>query len=197
MDSELILRIEQIVIAGAAIVGLVFTVIRWVVPCVIRISGTFKKIDTIYGELKPNGGSSLRDSIDRQEKAIAAVVETQDLADARQWAIVSSGHLPTWESGDEGGCLRPNAALLELVGRSADQLAGNGWENMIHKDDMQRCWAEWDDAVHKRRTFESTYRVINHSTGKAYEVDAKATPIINRAGKVKGWIGVYNKVRPV
>jgi len=197
LDSELILRIEQIIIATATILGLGFAVLKWVIPAGVRIHGALSKVDTIYAEVKPNGGASLRDSIDRQEKAIVEVRDGLEMADARAWAIVSSGKQPTWESGPDGGCLRANAALLELVGRSADQMAGNGWENILCNDDRKRVWLEWTDAVQRRRTFESSYRVSNHSSGARFLVDAKATPIIGRKGDLRGWIGVYNDVRPV
>lgn len=197
MDSELILRIEQIIIATAAIVGLGFTVLKWIVPAGVRIHGSIKKIDTIYAEVKPNGGASLRDSIDRQEAALGEVRDGLDMADARQWAILSSTNHPTWESGPDGGCLRANAALLDLVGRSADQMAGNGWENIVAKEDARRVWKEWAEAVKQRRAFESTYRVVNHVTGGEFLIDGRATPILGRNGALRGWIGVYNNVRPV
>lgn len=197
MDGETILRIEQIVIGAAAILGLGIAGLKWIVPAIARIHGAIGKVDTIYAEVKPNGGSSLRDSIDRQEAAIGDVRDGLEMADARAWAIVSSGKQPTWESGPDGGCLRANAAYLELVGRSADEVKGNGWENILAKNDKRRIWNEWSEAVAKRRTFESSYRVTNHGTSETFLVDAKATPIIGRGGELRGWIGVYNNVRPL
>jgi len=177
--------------------GMIYATLKWLIPAGMRVHGALKKVDTIYAEVRPNGGTSLRDSIYRQETAIAKIIESQELGDARQWAIVSSGIIPTWESSDEGACLRPNNALLELVGRSAEQMVGNGWENILHKDDAHRCWAEWQDAIKKRKTFESTYRIVNHTTNATYEVVAKTTPIISPNGVVKGWIGTYTHIKEV
>lgn len=196
MDSELFLRVLNIALALLALGGAAFAALKWIIPAGIRVHGTMKKVDTIYTELKPNGGTSLRDSIDRQEAALHAVADGLDMADARQWAILSSTNHPTWESGPDGGCLRANAALLDLVGRSADQIAGNGWENIVAKDDARRVWREWSEAVNQRRAFESTYRVVNHMTGRVFLIDGRATPILGRNGALRGWIGVYNNVRP-
>lgn len=114
---------------------------------------------------------------------------------ARQWAMVGALEQPTWESDAAGNCLRANAALLGLTGRSADELVGNGWENIVLPSDRQRVWAEWKDAVCKQRVFESEYTVIHADSGKAYKVEAVATPFFSAQGRIIGWIGHYSNVR--
>lgn len=191
---DYILTILNVVLAVAAIAGMLFSIFKYVIPAWIRIGNSLKKIDTIDAELRPNGGSSLRDRVDGLVIKVSEVADGLELADARAWAIVSTAKNPTWESNDIGECVRANSAYLELVGRSRDDIAINGWENIIHKDDQMRVWREWNDAVKQRRTFESSYRIINHVSNAVFTVDGKGTPIINRSGKVCGWIGTYNNV---
>lgn len=197
MTFETILPALDIIIALGAVFGIGLAALKWVVPAGVRVHAALKKVDTIYAEVKPNGGSSLRDSMDRQESALAVVRDGLEMADARAWAIVSAGKLPTWECGSDGQCVMANAAYLELVGRTAEDVKGNGWENILTESDKPRIWKEWANAVEKRRTFECTYHITNHVTGLNYVVDGKATPILDRTGGLRGWIGVYNNVRLV
>jgi hypothetical protein len=49
----------------------------------------YKLLITIFSEFKPNGGSSLRDAINKIQNTIVIV-------DARQWAIVAGLRDPMW-----------------------------------------------------------------------------------------------------
>lgn len=145
------------------------------------------RVERIVREFKPNGGTSMRDQI-------AALRDMLSSMSARQWAIVDGLGDPMWESDGQGRCIRANRALLQLSGRSIDQLLDNNWENIVHPDDREAVWNEWKNAVERKRPFEMRYRVVC-SGGKAYCVDAIATPILQ--GQVmSGLVGRYRRVAP-
>jgi PAS domain-containing protein len=137
----------------------------------------YKLLIAIFSEFKPNGGSSLRDAINKIQDTIVIV-------DARQWAIVAGLRDPMWESDADGGCVRANRALLDLVQRDFDEMAGSG------------VWADWLSAVQRKRTFECTYHVINKA-GQKFNVNAIAIPFRSTSGEVVGYVGRYSKVELV
>lgn len=157
-----------------------------VIVAFVRDSWTL--LQEIRSEFRPNGGSSLRDQIVQIKQSVFNMT-------ARQWALVDGLGDPMWESDAQGYCVRANRALLDLVGRSFDEIAGAGWENIILEADRETVWDAWVDAIERQRTFEAHYR-IKAKDGTTYLVDAIATPI--RDGEsVSGWLGKYRAVTPV
>lgn len=187
---------ETAILQGIALAGTGWAALKWVVPAGVRVHGALAKVDTIYAELKPNGGSSLRDAVDVLGAKVDVLSREYAAMSARQWAMVGAISQPTWESDAQGNCIRANQALLVMTGRSVDDLQGSGWENIVLPADRERVWAEWRDAVARARTFESEYTVINPTMRKAFVVSAVANPFFSVTGEVIGWIGTYAKARP-
>lgn len=187
---------EAAILQGIALAGAGWAALKWIVPAGVRVHGALAKVDTIYAELKPNGGASLRDAVDVLGVKVDVLSREHAVMAARQWAMVGAITQPTWESDGRGNCIRANQALLNMTGRSVDDLQGSGWENIVLPADRERVWAEWRDAVAHRRTFESEYRVINPMARRAYSVTAVATPFFAADGEVIGWIGTYSAAQP-
>ena len=82
----------QVVIATLALIGSVIGLVRWMDRHMARplrqiglivdrqreIEGSIALIVTAVGELSTNGGSSLRDSIDRQEMMTQEILDNQE-----------------------------------------------------------------------------------------------------------------------
>lgn len=137
----------------------------------------------------------MKDSINRIEKNIQVlrkdVAEEVFKTGARQWALVATQKDPVWESDANGHVARINAQLSKLVQRGFEEMKGAGWENVIHPSDRERVSAEWDEAIERRRAFESEYKIIANITKDVYKVRALATPYYDHEGAVIGWIGRY------
>ena len=197
MTPEQLLTDLNIVLAVLAVGAAVWGFFKWLLPLMERIKNNQAMTKAIYTELRPNGGSSLRDAVDALRRDVASIRDSAEKMDARQWAIVSSLTQPTWESDSSGGCTRANATLLELVGRTQDQMVGNGWENIVAKPDAHRVWEEWSEATAKSRMFESSYVVCNAINKKKYQVTAVAVPYFDAKRSLIGWIGVYNNIEEI
>lgn len=174
----------NVVMGLGALAGGVFVVWRVVMPYLRLLSSLQTKLAFIEEQLRPNGGSSLRDRVN-------AIDTKLNQKDARQWALVSSMREPVWESSPEGLCLRVNPAMLALTQRSADEYLGNNWETTVHPEDRERCAAEWETAVIRRRSFDMTFRVVQRG-GAVFRVEALSAPYIDlNTQKIAGWIGRY------
>lgn len=191
MDLAAVIGDTAKILAGlSAIGGVFYTFFKWVRPGFEEIKNSFASIKTIQAELRPNGGSSLRDAVDRIHKDTIRM-------DARQWAIVASLNDPLWESDPQGNCIRANNSLLALAERTMDEFEGNGWENIVAPEDKERVWAEWRAAVERKRVFESMFTIRSRS-GKFFKVTVVCNPYVNSTSdEVLGFIGRYTEVVPV
>lgn len=144
----------------------------------------FENVERIAYELKPNGGSSLKDQINR----IEVLCMTEPLA--RRFIMDDS--LAFWESDAEGSCIHASEKLAKLVGRSQADILGNGWVATLKASDKRRIFTAWKEAVEQKRAFIETYTFV-HDNGREITVRAESKPVIVH-GEVRGWLGVLREV---
>lgn len=140
------------------------------------------KVDELSAQVKPNGGSSLRDAIDRIGHRIAAM----EVLDRTRWHM--DPHIASFRNDAHGNCIAANLKLCQLFGVSESELTGMNWRNSVHPSDIERMTKEWTEAVKMGADF--TMRV-------KYQ-DERGTPIpslcsakaIKVNGQVIGWLGM-------
>lgn len=140
----------------------------------------------ILALLKPNGGSSLADSLARIEK------ETH-LSQSILWAVQDLSGLAFWRSDILGECTHASAQLADILGVDQSQVLGNGWVTALHVDWRRAVSAEWQDAVTQRRRFSMDYP-FRHSDGTKIWVHSEALPIRDRSGGFNGFVGVLKVI---
>lgn len=139
------------------------------------------KLDLIVEQFSPNGGSTLKDSLNRIEskQAINEVMST---------FMANSIDEAMFKTDSNGLCTWVSKSYLDLVGRSLDDVKDWGWTLILHPEDSARVNAEWNLAVEGKRQFESKYRIVK-TNGTYLYVQGKAIPsIFNK--KVVAWVGV-------
>lgn len=157
-----------------------------------RLSMLPDQIDKLAKEVRPNGGSSLRDAIDRTALTLANVQHSVDnlaLRHHTRWQMAYG--VPSWESGPDGKYIAVNHQLCELVKRGRDEIIGSNWKNMIHSDDAQRIFSEWNRVVSEGSDFDAPARYVT-SEGEVVPVRLKAQAM-HMGGSIVGWIGVVSQ----
>ncbi len=187
----------ELLAAASTVIAAGFSIIRWAIPSVNKIRGSLLKIDFICSEIQVNGGSSIKDAVNRLERSVNVIKYDLIKIDARQWALVSSLEQPTWESDPEGNWIKANTALLRLLGVTIDELKDNNWQVCTHFSDTKRVAEEFEWAIEAKRLFASTYKIVNAISGSIYEVDATCAPFFDNARSVIGWIGIFEEARLV
>jgi PAS domain S-box-containing protein len=154
----------------------------------------------IKKELTPNGGSSMKDVITklaetmvRVEGSMTAMTEQASRMEARQQSLLNSVDIPVFETDLSGKCTFANKSYLKLIGRTFDEVKGNGWINSIHPDDRVRVREQWDSAIHDMRSVELTYRVMGGDKS-VYEVFCEASPI---EGAANGYSGHFETIKRI
>lgn len=117
------------------------------------IEALSEQVKFVVCEFKPNGGASVRDSLNRIELR-------QVLQEQRQWAILSDMAVGVFEADAEGEFIRVNRKYLRMTGRAPEEVTGSGWINTVALRDRKRVEKEWNTAISEGREFESVFLLI-------------------------------------
>lgn len=88
-------------------------------------------VKLIREQVFPNGGSSMRDTINRIE-------ERQHVDSEIRRAGFHHSTSPIWEADHEGHITWCNSAFARLLGVSTEELKGHGWMSMVNRDDLPK-----------------------------------------------------------
>lgn len=174
-------------ILGVSAAFAVNPVVKWFTKMIKRmkdiwtVSDRLKKLDEIHTQLMTNGGSTLRDSIDRIEKKVAFNTEYVRQIDRSP----SRGVFHTNAAGDYEWV---NRAYQNIVDKDSIDLTDQGWITCVAPEDRSRVVTEWESAIEDERDFELDYNLIN-STGDRILVHCSAKAVKND-NKLFGYIGI-------
>lgn len=149
------------------------------------ITEALPTLTTIANEFKPNGGSTLRDALDRIEITVArnASMATVVLQEATDAIFVTDGN---------GNCTWVNDTYSQWTGLSVDQASGKGWLSAISMDDREKVHEEWEAAVRDRVNFTGHYTWTNGV--KQFPVRCRTKLTISNKGQLVGAIGVVKRL---
>jgi len=158
-------------------------------PSPARMHAMEQTLASIAKEVRPNGGASLRDSVERTEKSVAilgGVMRAHHSADDTYARFEADGiGLWSWA----------NPTLLHWVERSMHEVDGYGWINSVGLDDRTRIRDEWERAVAERREFSARFH-LRTTRGREFLVECIATPVPNNGDQVERWVGVIKRISP-
>lgn len=111
------------------------------------------RVDDILSELKPNGGSSIKDAVTR--------IEIRQLfAGERQRALMQADTRGIFEADINGHLIWANKSFMQMLGaNSLQEVRGNGWHTFADVPG-------WDEAVEEERSIRTTI----HVEGKEYSL---------------------------
>ena len=147
-------------------------------------------IERITKEFLPNGGSTLRDTIDRIEGR-------QIVAENRQRAILSETHIGIFETDSSGRCFWVNRTYLRMCGKTLEEVKGFNWISALHPEDRDRVFEEWSECLNQQREFDLEYRIVNSTNNTSLLVKCHTYVIMDIKGEVCGYVGTLSPVGKV
>jgi len=182
---ELVL-IQSIVgiLAGLMALGFAWPKIwKWVTTVWIKTLGrNAANIECILAELQPNGGASIKDSLDRIENRLGA-------SEAFQNANLNIQDVAILRANAEGHVTNVNRAWQRLTGLSKDEAKGSGWINSVRPEDRASAFESWVKAVESGREFSEEIEMI--AVDKTpFTAIVTAYREIDNSGNLRGYIGV-------
>lgn len=154
-----------------------------------KIGAIYEKTEKLIYEMKPNGGESLRDAINRLEKAVGHLAGGQRAMDQKLRTMFSLSGDISFETDIEGGCIWVSSKYLAVTGRQLEEVRGNGWVLVVAEEDQDRVFSEWCQAISQEREFECVYN-IKKVDGGIMKVSCRAFPIRDASNCPVGWFGI-------
>ena len=146
------------------------------------IAALSKQVGFVVTELQPNGGASVRDSLNRIELR-------QVLQEQRQKAILSDMSIGVFETNAEGDFVWVNRKYLRMTGRAPDEVKGSGWINTIAHRDRERVVDAWDKAIEEGREFEEKFLMITPDDQRC-EVSVRTYKMDDKDNGHLGFLGM-------
>jgi len=139
---------------------------------------TVPKLETDVTEIKlqlrTNGGTSLKDAVNRIETKLGEVRTDVAVLKGRESARMYLDAQPTFECDANGYATALNKSLLDIVGMEIDEAIGYGWLKAVKTIDQDRVQREWESSVRNGREFNSNYTFINQITHKETKIHGRA-----------------------
>jgi PAS domain S-box-containing protein len=149
------------------------------------------KINEISKEFKPNGGHSVRDTLNLLTKDIKANMEiTKNIESIQTWTL-DVDPTPIFYTDEAGACSYANTAYCQLLKRPKEEILGNGWKNCLIQEKRQEVINDWIACVNEKRAFER-FIEIEDKNGKEYVVKVTATR--TSSGK---YLGTWTQINPL
>lgn len=129
---------------------------------------------------------------------VAGVARTED-EDDRLWSerrfrsLVEATATEVFRNAPDGRLLSDMPRWSRVTGQTREQMAGFGWLEAIHPDDLEAVERAWRGAVERRDVFDAEYRVMRADGGWAH-VWVRSAPLVGDDGDVVEYVGLYHDV---
>jgi PAS domain S-box-containing protein len=98
-----------------------------------------------------------------------------------------------WSTLPDGSNTYVNKRFVEYSGSSAEQMAGSGWQALIHPDDLERHAAKWMEAVATGKLHENEVRSRRADGQYRWQLD-RGVPLRDEDGNIVRWYGVTTDI---
>ena len=153
----------DIILGAFALIGILVKGIEIYRRKMAEVAEVHSMVHTIFEEVSPNTGFSIKDQIGVIEKDISAQNELIDKITRRQFWLLDNEARLIFEVDCDGQFLWANKKFKELVQRDLIFLKGNGWKNCIHDDDRDEVVDKYKSCIADGIAFEDIFRICNAS----------------------------------
>jgi PAS domain S-box-containing protein len=109
-------------------------------------------------------------------------------SESRFQIVADAAPVLIWMSGVDKLCTFFNKPWLDFTGRSMEQELGDGWAEGVHRDDLQKCLAVYNQAFDARQPFVMQYR-LRRDDGEYRWISDQGVPRHDPQGRFAGYIG--------
>lgn len=99
-----------------------------------------------------------------------------------------------WIARPDGSLEYVNQRVVDCFGRSADEIVGEGWLNMLHPDDVAPCVARWTRSLATGEPYEFEFRLWTAGEPRFRWYCARALPRRDDAGRILQWYGTNTDI---
>ncbi|MBB6271247.1 PAS domain S-box-containing protein [Pedobacter cryoconitis] len=166
------------------------------IPARIEYNGIFKicYFDFLYQPILNQSGeteSILVVATDLTEQVEARKIIEENFLQFRQ--LADSIAQMVWVTDESGTHEYLNKRWYDFTGSNFDHTKNEGWDDLVHPDDVARAAEKWIHSLNTGDPFEIEYRLKKH-TGEYVWVLGRAAPFYNAEGKIAKWFGTCTDI---
>ncbi|MDZ8263172.1 PAS domain S-box protein [Nostoc sp. ChiQUE01b] len=120
-----------------------------------------------------------------RKRAEAALRESEE----RFRTLANTAPALIWFNDAQGNNRFINQHFLDFTGKSAEQIRGEGWQELVHPDDVELYIADYFVAVREQRSWHNRNRIRRHDGVWRWH-DNYAQPLLGADGIYLGHVGV-------
>ncbi len=161
---------------------------------VLRPTGEVRIVHT-RGEVKKDASGrpyqmfgTVQDITDRKRAEDALRKSEKELRD-----VIDTIPAIVWSTLPDGSNVYVNRRFIEYSGMSVEQMAGSGWQALIHPDDLERHAAKWMEAVATGKPHENEVRSRRSDGQYRWQLD-RGVPLRDEDGNIVKWYGVTTDI---
>ncbi len=98
-----------------------------------------------------------------------------------------------WTAQPDGKLDYVNNRTLEYFGRTSEQMLGEGWQAVVHPDDLPECLKRWTYSLETGKDYHAEFRLRRHD-GEYLWYKARATAGLDADGEVVNWYGTSTDI---
>lgn len=98
-----------------------------------------------------------------------------------------------WTAKPDGKLDYVNGRTLEYFGRTLKQMLGEGWQSIVHPDDLPDCVTRWTRSLQTGEMYETEFRLKRQDGAYRWHI-ARATAGRDEEGKIIKWFGTNTDI---
>src|ERR1700675_1291510 len=138
-------------------------------------------------------GQELRKARDELEIKVAERTSELRKSEKELRDVIDTIPAIVWSTLPDGSNTYVNKRFVEYSGSSAEQMAGSGWQALIHPDDLARHTAEWMEAVATGKPHENEVRSRRSDGQYRWQLD-RGVPLRDEDGNIVKRYGVTSDI---
>lgn len=105
-------------------------------------------------------------------------------------ALIELSPQIVWIADAHGLTTYTNQYWFDLTGLTLEQTLDDGWTRVLHPDDAEKTFQEWQAAVPYGMPWETEFRIRRASDGQYRWYASRALPLRDSSGQVFRWMGI-------
>jgi PAS domain S-box-containing protein len=132
---------------------------------------------------------------DSRDTGLAVCIDITERRQMEEWLRLLSEALPiiVWTALPNGDLDHVGGRASDFFGISVERLLGEGWQIIIHPDDLAGTWEHWKHSLETGDTFEVEYRFRRHD-GEYRWFLGRARAERDANGNIEKWFGSCTEI---
>jgi PAS domain S-box-containing protein len=114
-------------------------------------------------------------------------------SEARYRFLAEAIPVQIWTATPDGALDYVTQRVADYFGMTTDQVLGEGWQHVIHPDDLPVAVERWTHALQTGEPYEVEFRLRGADGGYRWHI-ARALPQLDGSGKVVHWFGTNTDI---